>query len=85
MVEIFVKDMFSKYKINTEKAKSRISEEEREKLRNSLTQLQAQVDSLLNEKNTKKTMSEEEVNDPVSPLREMLMNRRKGDDKKKET
>lgn len=85
MVEIFVKDMFSKYKINTEKVKSRISEEEREKLRNSLTQLQTQVDSLLNEKNTKKTMSEEEVNDPVSPLREMLMNRRKGDDKKKET
>ncbi|MEI3607049.1 hypothetical protein SPD48_15225 [Pseudogracilibacillus sp. SE30717A] len=84
MMDIFIKDIFSNNKIDLVEAKSNISEEQREALKNSVNNLKEQVESFLYEKNAKKTITEndQDKSNSESPLREMF--RRKNQEDKSE-
>src|SRR5699024_10435452 len=76
MIDLFVKDAFKKNKTDLEKAKSNISDDQRESLKESLHTLQTQVESVINDKNASKTITEdddEKENESLSPLRKKLM------------
>ena len=76
MIDLFVKDVFTKNKTDLEKAKSNISDDQRESLKESLHHLQTQVESFINDKNASKTITEDDAekeNETLSPLRKKLM------------
>lgn len=76
MIHLFVKDVFTKNKTDLEKAKSNITDDQRESLKESLHHLQTQVESFINEKNASKTITEDDTekeNETLSPLRKKLM------------
>lgn len=76
MIDLFVKDVFKKNKTDLEKAKSNISDDQRESLKESLHNLQTQVESFINDKNASKTITEDDAekeNEILSPLRKKLM------------
>jgi len=76
MIDLFVKDVFTKNKTDLEKAKSNISDDQRESLKESLHNLQTQVESFINDKNASKTITEDDAekeNETLSPLRKKLM------------
>ena len=76
MIDLFVKDVFTKNKTDLEKAKSNISDDQRESLKESLHHLQTQVESFINDKNASKTITEDDAekeNESLSPLRKKLM------------
>lgn len=76
MIDLFVKDVFKKNKTDLEKAKSNISDDQRESLKESLHNLQTQVESFINDKNASKTITEDDAekeNESLSPLRKKLM------------
>lgn len=78
MVEIFISNIFSKNNIDLEEAKSNITDEQRESLKQSVAKLKEQVEEFLYEKNATKTVTEDEVKKKVeSPLRELFLNRNK--------
>lgn len=82
MIELFIKDIFSKNKTDLEKAKANLSDEQRETLKQSVTHLQGQVESFIHDQNASKTITE---NDQIknsasaSPLRGKLRNRKDSD------
>lgn len=76
MIDLFVKDVFTKNKTDLEKAKSNISDDQRESLKESLHNLQTQVESFINDKNASKTITEDDAekeSETLSPLRKKLM------------
>src|SRR5699024_5612954 len=76
MIDLFVKDVFTKNKTDLEKAKSNISDDQRESLKESLHHLQTQVENFINDKNASKTITEDDAekeNETLSPLRKKLM------------
>ena len=76
MIDLFVKDVFTKNKTDLEKAKSNISDDQRESLKESLHHLQTQVESFINDKNASKTITEDDAekeSETLSPLRKKLM------------
>lgn len=77
MVEILINNVFSKNKINLAEAKSNITNEQRETLKQSFNQLKEQVENFLYEKNAAKTVTENETDSNVeSPLRERFKKRK---------
>lgn len=73
MIELFIKDIFSKNEANIEKAKANISDEQRETLKQTVNRLQSQVESFIYDKDASKTTTEKNeknTSDPISPLRE---------------
>lgn len=83
MIQLFIKDVFSKNNTDMEKAKKNITDEQRESLKKSLNHLETQVESFLNDKNASKTTTEndQESNDEsLSPLREKLMKQTKAEE-----
>ena len=76
MIHLFVKDVFTKNKTDLEKAKSNITDDQRESLKESLHHLQTQVESFINDQNASKTITEkdtEQENTSLSPLRMKFM------------
>ena len=79
MVELFIKDVFSKNKVSLDEAKAKISDEQRVELRNTFNQLKEQVETFLHEKNAAKTVTEEDEEqnkNTESPLRETFLKRK---------
>ncbi len=75
MIDLFIKDVFSKNKTDLEKAKSNITDEQRDTLKKSVHHLQEQVESFIYEQNASKTITEKNqtANDAAtSPLRKKL-------------
>ena len=76
-LEIFITDIFSKHQVKIEDVKAKISDEQREKLKETIEQLKDQVEDFLNTRNTKKIVTQEENNEqPTSPLRKRVENKR---------
>lgn len=79
LMEIFIADLFRKNQINTEEAKGRISEEQRESLKKTVEQLKTQVEDFLQTKTTFEadTAESEAVKSDVNPLREAFLKKSK--------
>ena len=75
-LEIFITDIFSKHQVKIEDVRAKISDEQREKLKGTIEQLKDQVEDFLNTRNTKKIVTQEENEQPTSPLRERVENKR---------
>ena len=76
MIHLFVKDVFTKNKTDLAKAKSNISDDQRESLKESLHHLQTQVEDFINKQNASKTITEDDAekeSETLSPLRKKLM------------
>ena len=77
LLEVFVADIFSKNKVKIEDAKNKITVGQKEKLKETIEQLKGQVEDFLQNRNTKKVVSEEEDVEPTtSPLREILKSKK---------
>lgn len=78
MIELFITDVLSKNKIDSNEAKENISKEQREKLKLTVGQLQEQVEDFLQSRNTVKTVAENDQSrqQPESPLREKILKKR---------
>ena len=77
LLEVFVADIFSKNKVKVEDAKSRITVAQKEKLKETIDQLKDQVEDFLQNRNTKKVVSNEEnLEQSTSPLREKLKSKK---------
>jgi len=77
LLEVFVADIFSKNKLKIEDAKNKITVGQKEKLKETIEQLKGQVEDFLQNRNTKKVVSEEEDVEPTtSPLREILKSKK---------
>lgn len=77
LLEVFVADIFSKNKVKIEDAKNKITVGQKEKLKETIEQLKGQVEDFLQNRNTKKVVSEEENVEPTtSPLREILKSKK---------
>src|SRR5690625_437862 len=75
IIHLFVKDVFTKNKTDLAKAKSNISDDQRESLKESLHHLQTQVEDFINKQNASKTITEDDAekeNETLSPLRKKL-------------
>ncbi|EGQ24111.1 motility protein B [Sporosarcina newyorkensis 2681] len=75
LMELFVSDLFTKNKVSTEETKQRLTEVQKEKLKQTVEQLKTQVEEFLEEKNSQKIITEtENATDLKSnPLREALL------------
>ncbi|HLR75215.1 MAG TPA: hypothetical protein VK077_08050 [Virgibacillus sp.] len=84
LIEIYVQDVFSKNQANMDELKEKITDEQRENLRNTVNNLKEEVEGFLYKKNASKKVTEdsEEVQPTSSPLREKILknNRNKTDD-----
>lgn len=78
MMQLFVQDVFNKNNISEENTK-KLTDEQKEKLRKVVADLQAQVDEYVkNAKEKKEEKPVEEVDTPKNvTLREMIQNRKK--------
>lgn len=80
MIDIFIKDIFSKNKTDLEKVKVNISDEQREALKQSVNQLKERVEEFIYNQNASKTITEDSqtnTSEPLSPLKEKLSTRNK--------
>lgn len=86
MIDLFIKDIFSKNKADLEKAKANLSDEQRETLKQSVINLQDQVESFIHDKNASKTITEKDVpnGESNSPLRGKLWKKKDTDEGAKE-
>src|SRR5690625_289790 len=77
MIDIFIKDIFAKNGTDLEKAKTNISDEQKETLKNSVHQLKGQVESFIHDQNASKTVTENnnETTNKTStnPLKEKIL------------
>ncbi|AMW99803.1 hypothetical protein M3603_11220 [Rummeliibacillus stabekisii] len=71
-IEIFIADIFSKNKVNMDEIRSKVSDDQREKLKKTVDQLKVQVEEFINSNNTKSITEKEPKEQPSSPLREKL-------------
>ncbi|MFD1205408.1 MULTISPECIES: hypothetical protein [Sporosarcina] len=87
LMELFVADLFTKNKVNVNEAKSRMTDEQRERLKQTVEQLKVQVEDFLATKNVQTvTADEEETVKQVHPLRDVIiqMRQKKESNKNKE-
>ncbi|WP_301109149.1 hypothetical protein [Sporosarcina sp.] len=79
LMEIFIADLFKKNQIDKEEAKTRISAEQRENLKQTVEQLKTQVEDFLQTKTTYEagTSQEESATSNANPLREAFMKKSK--------
>lgn len=84
LIEIYVQDVFSKNQANMDELKEKITDEQRENLRNTVNNLKEEVEGFLYKKNASKKVTEDskEVQPTNSPLREKILkdNQNKTDD-----
>lgn len=78
LIELFISDVFSKNDIKTADVKEKITKEQRENLKLTVSQLKEQVEDFLH---SRKTAETEEANDqnneqPQSPLREKFFKKK---------
>jgi len=85
-IELFITDIFSKNQVNLKEAKERMTDEQREKLKQTVENLKEEVEGFL-DASGKKTVNEEEQEtkekmESSRPLREKFINKK--ETKKKE-
>jgi len=88
MIDIFIKDVFSKNKAELEKIKMNISEEQRETLKQSVNKLKGQVDDFIFDQNAAKKITEHDQtnsSEPLSPLREKFSTKKESYDEPEDT
>jgi preprotein translocase subunit SecD len=85
LMELFVADLFSKNKINVQQVKERITEEQRESLKQTVEQLKAQVEGFLESKTVIQVDDSEEKTEghATNPLREAIIQRKQMKQNKK--
>ncbi|WP_252504218.1 hypothetical protein [Sporosarcina sp. Marseille-Q4943] len=85
LMELFVADLFSKNKINVEEAKKRMTDEQRERLKETVEQLKTQVEGFLESKAVRKVTDSQEKTDGQAPhpLREAFMKKKQEKENKK--
>lgn len=78
LMELFVADLFSKNIINVEEAKQRMTDEQRERLKQTVEQLKTQVEGFLESKAVRKVTDSQEKTDGQAPhaLREAFMKKK---------
>lgn len=85
LMELFVADIFSKHKINVEEAKQRMTDEQRESLKQTVKQLKTQVEGFLASKAVRKVTSEEKTDGQAPhPLRDAFMQKKQQKENKKQ-
>lgn len=87
MIDIFIKDIFSKNNTDLNKVKADISDEQRETLKKSFHQLKGQVEKFIYDKNASKTITEKDQtnSEAVSPLRGKFFKQKEAKDNTDET
>lgn len=76
MIDIFIKDVFTKNNTDLDKVKANISEEQRETLKQSVHQLKGQVEDFIHDQNASKTITENNEatqKDSTSPIRKRIL------------
>ena len=81
LIEVYVQDIFSRNDVELSKIKERMTDEQRENIKNSVNMLKEQVDDFLQKQSNRKQVTEEseEAKASESPLRAKI--RRKDTDK----
>ncbi|GKV68971.1 hypothetical protein NCCP2716_14690 [Sporosarcina sp. NCCP-2716] len=81
-LEIFIKDVFSKHKVNTSSVKDSMSEEQRQQLKTTVEKLKGQVEDFLQNQSTVKSDMEKEAKEQPSssPLRESFRSKKETED-----
>lgn len=88
VMDLFIKDVFAKNQVDLNEAKKKLSDEQRDSLRQSANYLKEQVDSFIDDQNASQTITEKDNGDSdkaMSPLREQLAKKeaqKKEDDSK---
>lgn len=85
LVELFVADLLSKNKINVKEAKHRMTDDERERLKQTVEQLKTQVEGFLESKTVRKitTSNEKTEGQAAHPLREAFIQKKQQKENKK--
>lgn len=75
LIDVYVQDIFARNKEDLNKLKDRMTDEQRESIKNSVNMLKDQVDDFLNKQHTRKKVTEEsdKVQSNVSPLRAKIL------------
>ena len=78
LMDLFVSDLFTKNKVDVEKVKERITDEQRENLKQTVEQLKAQVEGFLESKTiiTVEDSEEKPMVQATNPLREAIIQRK---------
>lgn len=81
LIDVYVQDIFRRNDVDIRNLRNRLTDEQRENIRNTVNTLQDQVDEFLHKQNTRKKITEnsEEVKRQVSPLRAKLRGDRNED------
>lgn len=74
MVEVFIQNLFSKNNIDTNQVK--LTDEQKESLKQSFFQLKEQVENYVNKHITEEDIDAGNVEEAISPLRERFLQRR---------
>lgn len=74
MVEVFIQNLFSKNNIDTNQVK--LTDEQKESLKQSFFQLKEQVENYVNKHITEDDVDAGNVEEAISPLRERFLQRR---------
>lgn len=74
MVEVFIQNLFSKNNIDTNQVK--LTDEQKESLKQSFFQLKGQVENYVNKHITEEDVDAGNVEEAISPLRERFLQRR---------
>lgn len=74
MVEVFIQNLFSKNNIDTNQVK--LTDEQKESLKQSFFQLKEQVENYVNKHITEEDVDAGNVEEAISPLRERFLQRR---------
>lgn len=79
LIEVYIQDIFARNEEDLSKLKDRITDEQRENIKNTVNMLKDQVDDFLHNQNTTKKVTEdsEEVQPNVSPLRAKFLREEK--------
>lgn len=78
-MDLFISDILAKNKVDVNEAKARISDEQREKLKETVENLKTEVEDFL-DSNGKKTITEkDQETKKESPLRERFMRKKEAD------
>lgn len=78
LMELFVADLFNKHKVNLAEAKKRMTDEQRESLKQTVEQLKTQVEGFLESKTVLKVTDTEEKTEgqATHPLREAYLKKK---------
>ena len=85
LMDLFVSDLFTKNKVDIEKVKERITDDQRENLKQTVEQLKAQVEGFLESKTVVKVEEAEGKTEgqAANPLREAILQRKRMKQNKK--